>query len=72
MKFLHCRFLLCSTMKTFTMSRSRAARMAARGQGGGAVADVRAGGAGCFHCTAGRGARSVDSGVGGLQGTAAA
>ena len=33
---------------------------------------MRAGGAGCFHCTAGRGARSVDSGVGGLHGTAAA
>jgi len=45
--------------------------MAARGQGGGAVADVRAGGAGYFRCTAGRGARSVDSGVGGLHGTAA-
>ena len=49
----------------------RAARMAARGQGRGAVADVRAGGADCFRCTAGRGARSVDSSVGGLHGTAA-
>ena len=36
------------------------------------MADVRAGGAGCFRCTAGRGARSVDSGVGGLHGTAVA